>query len=60
MHSSFRNVDQLFPTPFPAPSSLSPKTLPGGNHTSKLAVQKALKDNHVKFHAYINDMGFHK
>ncbi|KAH9895742.1 hypothetical protein C8Q73DRAFT_449263 [Cubamyces lactineus] len=53
-------LDALFPLPASAPPSpLCPPTLPGASDASAQAVTRALKDNHIRWHAYLNEMGFH-
>ena len=53
-------LDTFFPVPSEAPSSLAPARLPGFTKESSDALIKTLKDNHVKWHAFFNDKGFHK
>ncbi|CDO68532.1 hypothetical protein BN946_scf184998.g29 [Trametes cinnabarina] len=52
-------LDSLFPLPSPYVSPQIPARLPGITHASSKALVDALKDNHVKWHAYFNDLGFH-
>ena len=60
MPISSEDIDALFPLPSSPPSALCPTPLSGTTHESKVAVTKTLKDNHTLWHAYLNDMGFHK
>ena len=53
-------LDTFFPLPSEAPSSQSPVRLPGITRESSEALVKVLKDDHVKWHAFFNDKGFHK
>ncbi|OCH89958.1 hypothetical protein OBBRIDRAFT_793774 [Obba rivulosa] len=53
------NLDELFPSPTPAPSPLSPTRLPGVTSESSNALVKTLKDNHRRWHAFFNEIGFH-
>lgn len=53
-------LDALFPLPSEAPSSRAPVRLPGVTRLSSDALVKTLKNNHVKWHAFFNDMGAHK
>ncbi|RDX50762.1 hypothetical protein OH76DRAFT_440647 [Lentinus brumalis] len=52
-------LDTFFPLPSEAPSSRSPVRLPGITAASSEALVKTLKDDHVKWHAFFNDRGFH-
>ncbi|RPD56818.1 hypothetical protein L226DRAFT_492010 [Lentinus tigrinus ALCF2SS1-7] len=52
-------LDTFFPLPSEAPSSRSPTRLPGITRASSEALVKTLKDDHVKWHAFFNDRGFH-
>ncbi|KAI0324192.1 hypothetical protein GY45DRAFT_1331792 [Cubamyces sp. BRFM 1775] len=52
-------LDIWFPYPSSPPSSQVPSRLPGITYASSAALATALKDNHVKWHAYFNDLGFH-
>ncbi|KAH9895753.1 hypothetical protein C8Q73DRAFT_644436 [Cubamyces lactineus] len=52
-------LDTLFPLPSSPPSSQAPARLPGITHASSVALANALKDNHVKWHGFFNDLGFH-
>lgn len=53
-------LDTFFPLPSQAPSSRSPTRLPGITRSSSDALVKVLVDNHVKWHAFFNDKGYHK
>ncbi|KAI0357098.1 hypothetical protein OH77DRAFT_1422596 [Trametes cingulata] len=53
------DLDSFFPLPSPPSSRQFPARLPGVTHASGLALVNTLKDNHVKWHAYFNDRGFH-
>lgn len=52
-------LDVLFPTPPPAPP-LAPARLAGISPESDSILLKCLKENHVKWHIFFNDRGFHK
>ncbi|KAI8976416.1 hypothetical protein BD414DRAFT_446586 [Trametes punicea] len=51
--------DRLYPTPSHPPSHQSPRRLPGATADSTSALLKTLRDNHVKWHIFFNDKGFH-
>lgn len=55
-----KTLDILFPRP-PAqpPSALSPTALPGVSEASAAMLVQCLKDNHLNFHCFFNNMGFH-
>ncbi|KAI0776927.1 hypothetical protein BD413DRAFT_523845 [Trametes elegans] len=53
------DVDAFFPFPTAAPSPKGPARLPGVTHESSVALLKTLKDDHIRFHAFFNDRGFH-
>lgn len=54
-------LDELFPLPSVSPPSrLSPARFPGASPESARALVKTLRDNHTTWHAYYNEMGFHK
>ena len=53
-------LDIFFPLPSQAPSNKAPLRLAGFSHKSGEALAKVLQDNHVKWHAFFNDLGFHK
>ncbi|TBU44557.1 hypothetical protein BD309DRAFT_862019 [Dichomitus squalens] len=52
-------LDKFFPLPSEAPSNKAPVRLAGFSHKSGEALAKALQDDHVKWHAFFNDFGFH-
>ena len=54
------DLDVLFPLPSPPPSTLSPSATPGITHEAAETLVHLLKENHVKYHCFFNDMGFHK
>ena len=54
------DLDVFFPPPSAAPSNKTPLRLAGFSHKSGEALAKVLKDHHVKWHAFFNDLGFHK
>jgi hypothetical protein len=53
-------LDALFPTPSLPPTVLCPQRYPGCSPASVEALRRVLKDNHIKYHIYFNDKGFHK
>ena len=53
-------LDRLYPAPSPSPSVQAPRRLPGSTPESTSTLIKVLKDNHVKWHIFFNDKGFHK
>ena len=53
-------LDKLFPVPSQAPTFQAPARFPGTLPDTVAALQRTLKDNHVKWHAFFNDLGFHK
>ncbi|KAH7103881.1 hypothetical protein BKA62DRAFT_670055 [Auriculariales sp. MPI-PUGE-AT-0066] len=61
--SQFRDaktLDALFPTHVQQPpSALSPAASPGVSDESTRALAKWLKENHLNFHCYFNNQGFH-
>ncbi|KAI0739605.1 hypothetical protein C8Q80DRAFT_1222014 [Daedaleopsis nitida] len=59
MSSEATDLDTFFPLPSSPPSTRSPSRLPGITRSSSDALIKVLKDNHVKWHAFFNDRGFH-
>lgn len=61
----FINDDDLLSVLFPLPftqthPSDAPSPLAGVTYQSSEALVKLLKDNHVKWHIFFNDKGFHK
>ncbi|KZT67500.1 hypothetical protein DAEQUDRAFT_767051 [Daedalea quercina L-15889] len=52
-------INCLFPLPSSPPSSRCPERFPGITHKTKLAVTRALKDNHTQLHAFRNEQGLH-
>ena len=58
--SQDKNLNALFPVPSPAPSPQAPVRFPGITPDSAATLQKALKDNHVKWHIFFNFKRFHK
>ncbi|EJF59777.1 hypothetical protein DICSQDRAFT_108392 [Dichomitus squalens LYAD-421 SS1] len=52
-------LDRFFPLPSEAPSNKAPVRLAGFSHKSGEALAKVLQDNHIKWHAFFNDLGFH-
>ena len=54
------DLDAFFPLPSEEPSTRSPARLAGITRESSEGLLKVLKDNHVKWHAFFNDKGFHK
>lgn len=59
MTTTEADINALFPLPSAAPSR-GPVRLPGVTHASSTALVQALEANHVKWHAFFNDRGFHK
>ncbi|PIL32612.1 hypothetical protein GSI_05315 [Ganoderma sinense ZZ0214-1] len=53
------DLDKFFPLPSAAPSNRSPAHLAGITPKSGEALVKVLQDDHVKWHAFFNDLGFH-
>ncbi|KAI0631662.1 hypothetical protein C8Q77DRAFT_1061280 [Trametes polyzona] len=53
------DLDTFFPLPSPAPSAEGPVRFPGVTAESSAVLAEVLKDNHVKWHAFFNDRGFH-
>jgi len=54
------SIDDLFPIPSSPSSNLIPLHWPGVNPESVAALREVLKDNHERWHAFLNDQGFHK
>jgi len=54
------DLSLLFPIPSRAPSVLSPIAPPGVNREAADELVRLLKENHVRFHGFFNDKGFHK
>lgn len=54
------NLHKLFPVPSPAPSPQAPARFPGITPETTKALQKTLRDNHVKWHIFFNLKRFHK
>ncbi|RPD56815.1 hypothetical protein L226DRAFT_469036 [Lentinus tigrinus ALCF2SS1-7] len=52
-------LNTLFPVPSPAPSQQAPTRFPGIAPDSVAALQRTLKDNHVKWHIFFNFKRFH-
>ncbi|KAF8590606.1 hypothetical protein K439DRAFT_1611983 [Ramaria rubella] len=59
MTAPTQDLDILFPLPSTPPSPLSPTARAGATHESAQALVRLLKENHVKFHCFFNDRGFH-
>lgn len=57
---SINSLDFLFPVPSLPPSRLSPGRSPGVSAESTKTLQNVLKDNHIKWHIFFNDLQFHK
>ncbi|GLB45255.1 putative protein of unknown function (DUF4243) [Lyophyllum shimeji] len=56
----YNNGEQdLFPIPSSLPSPLAPKPWPGVNPESTAALRDVLRDNHEKWHIFVNDIGYH-
>ncbi|KAI6030043.1 hypothetical protein EDC04DRAFT_2869052 [Pisolithus marmoratus] len=53
------DLDTLFPPPSLPPSPLSPQRLPGTSVESLAALQYVFKDNHKRWHIFINDLKHH-
>ncbi|KAI6030050.1 hypothetical protein EDC04DRAFT_2605570 [Pisolithus marmoratus] len=53
------DIESLFPPPSVPPSALSPQRLPGTSIESLAAFQYVLKDNHKRWHIFLNDLKFH-
>ena len=53
-------LDSLFHAPPLPPSVFSPRTFPGIDEASTVALIKTLSDNHVRWHIFFNYKGFHK
>ncbi|CDO68531.1 hypothetical protein BN946_scf184998.g28 [Trametes cinnabarina] len=51
--------EKLYPPPSHAPSTQAPRRLPGATPDSTAALLNTLRDNHVKWHVFFNDKGFH-
>ncbi|KJA17353.1 hypothetical protein HYPSUDRAFT_57785 [Hypholoma sublateritium FD-334 SS-4] len=52
-------LDYLFPAPSLPKSALSPSHFPGISPESTQTLQEILKDNHVRWHVFYNEEGFH-
>ncbi|KAF9467641.1 hypothetical protein BDZ94DRAFT_1305265 [Collybia nuda] len=52
-------AQDLFPTPSPAPSKLSPRFWPGISPRSTESLRNLLRDNHDRWHVYFDPKGFH-
>ncbi|TFK19240.1 hypothetical protein FA15DRAFT_674620 [Coprinopsis marcescibilis] len=52
-------LEFLFPVPSPPPSRLAPPHWPGVSPESTKALLTALKDNHERWHIFINEKHFH-
>ncbi|EJD52981.1 hypothetical protein AURDEDRAFT_110799 [Auricularia subglabra TFB-10046 SS5] len=60
MPADAKTLDVLFPRPPALPTSvLSPTALPGVSEASAAMLVQCLKDNHINFHCFFNDSGFH-
>ncbi|KAI1789889.1 hypothetical protein LXA43DRAFT_892066 [Ganoderma leucocontextum] len=59
MSTSEEDLNKLFPVPTPAPSPQAPARFPGTTLETTAALQKTLKDNHVKWHIFFNFKRFH-
>ncbi|KAH9849117.1 hypothetical protein C2E23DRAFT_840918 [Lenzites betulinus] len=53
------DLDAFFPLPSAVHSPPFPARVPGVTPASGAALVKTLKDNHVKWHAFFNERGFH-
>lgn len=53
-------LKKLFPVPASAPSAQAPARFPGTTIETTVALQDKLKDNHVKWHIFLNKKRFHK
>lgn len=54
-------ITELFPAPSVLPlSKIGPSVWPGISPESTASLQAVLKDNHEKWHIFINERGFHK
>ncbi|KAH7882769.1 hypothetical protein F5I97DRAFT_2076034 [Phlebopus sp. FC_14] len=49
-----QKLDALFPAPSLPPSALCPQRFPGSNGKSLAALQHVLKDNHKRYHIFLN------
>ncbi|KAI0667411.1 hypothetical protein C8Q78DRAFT_982136 [Trametes maxima] len=58
-HASPERLDKLYPIPTHAPSPQAPRRLPGVTPQSTTALQKTLRDNHIKWHIFFNEKHFH-
>ncbi|EJF60831.1 hypothetical protein DICSQDRAFT_61817 [Dichomitus squalens LYAD-421 SS1] len=52
-------LKRLFPIPAQAPSFQAPARFPGSSPEAVVALQRTLKDNHVKWHIFFNTQRFH-
>ncbi|KIJ28741.1 hypothetical protein M422DRAFT_269950 [Sphaerobolus stellatus SS14] len=59
MPAPSEDLDLLFPLPSRPPSVLSPITPTGLTSKYTETVTRLLKENHVKYHCFFNDRGFH-
>jgi hypothetical protein len=57
---SRKSLEQLIPVPVPLNNPLAPTPWPGITPESAKAVAELLRENHVKYHCFFNDDGFHK
>jgi hypothetical protein len=53
-------LDALFPTPSLPPTVLCPQRYAGSSPEALAALRYVLKDNHAKYHIFINDQKWHK
>jgi len=52
-------LDVLFPTPSLPPTVLCPQRFPGTSPEAVEALIHVLKDNHIKYHIFFNELRFH-
>jgi hypothetical protein len=53
-------LDALFPTPSLPPTVLCPQRYAGSSPEALATLRYVLKDNHAKYHIFINDQKWHK
>jgi len=57
---SHNSLQQLIPIPVTPNIPFAPTPWPGCTPESAKAVAELLRENHVKYHCFFNDDGFHK
>lgn len=53
-------LDKLYTTPSHSPSAQAPTRFSGVTPESTATLLETLRDNHVKWHIFFNEKGYHK